>query len=72
MAGKPYQGHPSYAQWNVSLWFANDEGLYHMALAAKSPMALWRECEEIGFTKTPDGVKLSKTTVSRAWKDVRE
>lgn len=28
MARKGYNGHPSWAAWNVSLWLNNDEGTY--------------------------------------------
>ena len=29
---KPYNGHRSWAAWNVSLWLNNDEGFYNAAL----------------------------------------
>lgn len=60
MADTSYNGHESWDHWNVSLWFGNDEGLYHMALEAGDGAHLFEICEEIGFTKTPDGAELSE------------
>lgn len=64
---KPYNGHESYAAWNVSLWLGNDEGLYRLALAHV------RACKNKGVAakrilidlpqKTPDGVRYSLHTV---------
>lgn len=69
MNAKPYQGHPSYSHWNVTLWIENDEGLYNLARNSKSAANLWRLLEG---DKTPDGVKYSRSTVTYAWKSVHE
>lgn len=78
MTARTYNGHPSYNAWNVSLWINNDEGLYNMVRdrllfgrnrryskldVAKSIVA---ELEEVGVTKTPDGVRYTATNVMRA------
>lgn len=62
-----YNGHRSWAYWNVSLWISNDEGLYNMARehvrhcrtkrdAAKAVMQTLEDC---GLAKTPDGATYS-------------
>jgi hypothetical protein len=72
MAG--YNGHPSWAYWNVALWFGNDEGLYSMARdyirrtrtrddAARAILETLTEC---GITATPDGAKYSLAKVRHA------
>lgn len=66
-----YNGHKSYAYWNVALWLGNDEGLYNMARdhirraknrdeAARRIVDDLREC---GITKTPDGANYSVSAV---------
>ena len=74
MAGKRYQGHPSYNAWNVSLWINNDEGLYRRAVELcrafgmkRGPAKLFAELEG---DKTPDGVRYSATTVRLACADI--
>lgn len=65
-----YNGHPSYAAWNVSLWIGNDESLYQLARecirrnrtrdqAAREMLAYLPE-------RTPDGVPYTLTNVRRA------
>jgi len=69
-----YNGHASWAQWNVSLWINNDEGLYRSALRAialaktKDKGAKWfmRELEKMGLTHTPDGARYTKTAIRNA------
>lgn len=70
---KQYNGYPSWAQWNVSLWINNNEGLYRMALyhAKRKPVrraavAILRELEESGMRKTPDGAKYTITAIAGA------
>ena len=71
MASKPYNGHPSYNAWNVSLWIGNDEGLYKFARQCyrrarnNSKDAADLFMDEISG-ETPDGVRWTKTNVARA------
>jgi hypothetical protein len=71
---KPYNGHPSYNYWNVSLWIGNDEGLYRSALdcirnapnkdqAARDFLAM---LTDNGMDKTPDGVPYKRAYIRRA------
>lgn len=77
----PYNGHPSWEYWNVSLWIANDESLYRLALrclreqpnrraAADAFIAAVRETHE-GHTPfcvpaTPDGAPYTQRSVLAA------
>jgi len=70
-----YNGHRSWAYWNVSLWIGNDEGLYRLALdcikqaktrreAARAFIVDLVECgykhrTELGAVSTPDGAAFS-------------
>lgn len=69
-----YNGHPSWAHWNVSLWIGNDEGLYNTARECIRSMQTKKsaaECmlsllHEAGVRETPDGVKYTVTTIHHA------
>jgi len=70
---KGYNGYPSWAAWNVSLWINNDEGLYLEARrccrrsrkdeAARQLLAL---LEDAGITHTPDGARYTVTSIRGA------
>lgn len=71
-----YNGHPSWAAWNVSLWMWNDEGLYHCALECLRrhrciESAVTAFLGNVG-TRTPDGAKYSRRSVRLALQDMRE
>ena len=73
---KPYNGFPSYNAWNVSLWIANDEGLYRLALAClHGEGTLHRAAllflDLVAATQTPDGVRYTMSTVKRALSNLR-
>ena len=66
-----YNGHKSWAYWNVALWIGSDEGLYHLAKdcirrtknrtqAAEMMLSALQEC---GIEKTPDGANYTKTAI---------
>ena len=69
-----YNGHPSKAAWNVSLWINNDEGLYNLAREAirvtktrrQAAGYMLRELKDCGIEKTPDGYKYTVTNIMRA------
>jgi hypothetical protein len=71
---KPYNGHPSWNAWNVSLWINNDEGLYNMARdylrrakrREEAARAMVEALDELGTTETPDGARYTVTNVQRA------
>lgn len=69
-----YNGHPSWAHWNVSLWIGNDEGLYATArecirstrnrkAAATLMLGTLRDS---GITQTPDGANYTVTMIMHA------
>lgn len=69
-----YNGHKSWAYWNVALWIGNDEGLYNLArdhirrsrtkdLAAQRIHA---DLLELGHTATPDGANYSISAIREA------
>jgi hypothetical protein len=67
---KEYNGHRSWAAWNVSLWLYNDESQYRLMLQAKSQFKSKRNqvkwiMEQLP-PKTPDGAKYSRLTVGLA------
>lgn len=72
-----YNGHDSWAYWNVSLWLNNDEGLHDLTRrelkrarnkdeAAARIAAL---LAEIGLETTPDGARYSKSAIRAAIRD---
>lgn len=67
---KPYNGHRSWAAWNVSLWINNDEGLYNWARQLVNRhgknVAARKMMEELAGQKTPDGAKYTATSIREA------
>lgn len=69
-----YNGHPSWNQWNVSLWINNDEGLYRLALSLVKQhgygYAAVKITNLLRNEKTPDGAIYNLTSVRNALKDI--
>ena len=69
-----YNGHKNYNHWNVSLWIANDEGLYRMARDCirchrtrdEAARAMLESLVDMGITATPDGAPYTVTTIRAA------
>lgn len=69
-----YNGHRNWSTWNVSLWIANDEGLYNIAkdclrLTKSKEMAaevMLETLEYYGTPETPDGAKYNVTNLRAA------
>ena len=77
MSSKPYNGHPSWNAWNVSLWIGNEEPIYRLALWCLSKTKTIRGAtnlfiQEIGVSRTPDGAKYSFRSVYHALKGLKE
>ena len=69
-----YNGHKSWAYWNVALWIANDETLYRAAKsvlrASKTKDIAARRLKEYQPEKTPDGARYSVSAVREAIKEL--
>lgn len=69
-----YNGHSSWAAWNVSLHINNDEGLYNLAKdairytksRADAAASMLNTLQEFGMEKTPDGAKYTITSIQKA------
>ena len=67
-------GHKNWNHWNVSLWIANDEMLYRLALDCMRDNGLdeaARQFLKAVGRKTPDGAPYSKTSVIAAMRGLR-
>jgi hypothetical protein len=62
-----YNGHPSWTLWNVSMWMANDYGLYTYMMELCQRHGKQRAADilfdEIGGTTTPDGARFSRSSI---------
>ena len=72
-----YNGHKSWAQWNVSLWINHDQDLYSMAFncvrcypKARESAArhMLQRLKDDNITQTPDGAKYTITSIRNAMK----
>lgn len=63
MKQNTYNGWKNRSTWNVSLWIANDEGLYYSAVEfmksyqGKKPYVNFIDSMDLRQDKTPDGIK---------------
>jgi endonuclease III len=67
--GKSYNGHKSWAHWNVALWLFNDEVMYRhikVLLSARTKDEVARRLLAELPAQTPDGAKYTFTTVRAA------
>lgn len=74
---QPYNGHESWQAWNVSLWIANDYGLYSLALRCLEQHANCRDAAQLfrlscGSDKTPDGARYSQRAVYLALRGLKD
>ena len=67
-----YSSHPSYEHYNVDMWVSNDKMLYNLAVKSKTDKHFIDFLNAIGFTKTPDGVKVTSELAKYAWERCKE
>lgn len=70
-----YNGHKSWAQWNVALWLLNDENEYktmkhYAAIMGKDEAARALYHDKYIGHKTPDGAKFTITAIRNAMKGI--
>ena len=69
-----FNGHRSWAAWNVSLWINNDEGLYFWALGLARQHGIARAArmmaEELDGKRTPDGARYTPTSIREALRGI--
>jgi hypothetical protein len=74
MAKKPFNGHESWAAWNVSLWINNDESLYAEAVRLARKYGIERGARHMAANlageRTPDGARYSANTVRLAMREI--
>lgn len=67
MKNNTYNGWKNRSTWNVTLWIANDYGLYTSAVEfmktykGKRPYVNFIDCMYLRHEKTPDGIKWIST-----------
>ena len=70
MPAKPYNGHASWNQWNVSLWINNDESLYEEAVRLVRAHGYEKGARHLAANlagqRTPDGGRYNLTAVRNA------
>jgi len=67
---RPYNGHPNWQVWNVSLWLSADEQFYYYIMSLIDQYGLTRATEilseDLRGQSTPDGAPYSKAAVRYA------
>lgn len=70
---RPYNGHPSWQLWNVSMWLSNDYDVYKHIINLIDQYGLdqatKRLCDELKGQSTPDGAPYSKGAIRYALRD---
>jgi hypothetical protein len=70
MPEKPFNGHPSWNQWNVALWINNDEWLYAEAVrlvrAHGYERGARRMAANLAGEHTPDGARYNLMAIRNA------
>jgi hypothetical protein len=72
---KPYNGHASWNQWNVSLWINNDEGLYRFASSLVEQYGIGvgavKMAQALEGERTPDGGRYNVTAIRSALRGMK-
>jgi uncharacterized protein (DUF1810 family) len=74
---QPYQGHPSWQAWNVTLWIGSDEPIYRLAMNSlarnkKIKDAAIAFIDDLGMSKTPDGAEYDLKSVEHALRYLKD
>ncbi len=73
---KTYNGHPSWAHWNVSLWVNSSIGLYrlayHLALQYGEEKAAHMLAVSLEGLRTPDGAPFTEKLLRHAIRGIAE
>ena len=64
IADQTYNGWANYETWNVALWIANDECLYHLAQEVGNYVDFVDVLSDCGSDATPDGVRYDDPAVN--------